>query len=219
MQGRRDRHDEPVGQPQPLREFVVSPEYGLWIGLGLAAFGVALGAVHLTFHGPLVERLRKGAAVVLVVVGGALGLNNLMYVPEGQWQHIESFAEFEEVARLADSYNKPLVVDFGAEWCTPCKEMDTITFVDEAVEAELNGRFELIKIKVDNVDEAGQEEVKTLYSGMVNGALPGVVVFDSSARLSEHMDQVRAGAPPAPAVKLNKFTGPEAFLAQLKTVQ
>ncbi len=202
-----------------LRDFVVNPDFGLYIGLGVAALGLVLGAVHLSFHGPLIERLRKGVAVVIVVVGGVLALNNIMYVPEGQWKHVESFAQFEAVAKVANDYNKPMVVDFGAEWCTPCKEMETITFVDPAVEQELNSRFELIKIKVDNVYDEGQEEVNTLYQSMVAGSLPGVVIFDSSTRLSEQMDTLRAGEPPAPAVKINTMKHPEEFLELLQSVR
>ncbi|MCA9690218.1 MAG: thioredoxin family protein [Myxococcales bacterium] len=203
-----------------LRDFTLDPSWGLYAGLGVVLVGLVAGAVHLSFYGGVAERARKAAAIVVVVFGGVVGLNNIMYVPEGQWKHVEDLDGFAAAVAVADEFSKPVVVDFGAEWCTPCKEMDKLTFADAAVEAELNARFELVKIKVDNVEDEGQEGKKLLYQAMVGGTLPGVAIFDSSARLGDHLAALERGEPlPAPAVKLGKFTPAPEFLKLLQQVQ
>ena len=54
---------------------------------------------------------------------------------------------FEAEVREAE---QPVLVDFGAEWCHPCKQLDPI--VDELAE-EWEGRVKVVKLDIDdNVD-------------------------------------------------------------------
>lgn len=200
-----------------LRAFVLDPELGLWIGMGLGMLGILAGAIHLSFYGGIAEKARKGFAVLLAIFGFTVALNNVMYVSEGEWKTVTNLDEFSEAVAIADEFGKPVVIDFGAEWCNPCKEMDLVTFADERVEGELSERFELIKIKVDNVDEAPDKQV--LFNTFVQGSLPGVVVYDSSVRLSDQMDAIRKGTAPDPAFRLNTFTGPDEFLPKIQAVE
>lgn len=44
----------------------------------------------------------------------------------------------------------PVIVDFGAEWCHPCRQLDVV--VDELAE-EWDGRVKIVKLDIDgNVD-------------------------------------------------------------------
>lgn len=52
-------------------------------------------------------------------------------------------ANFEEVVMNSD---KPVVVDFWAEWCGPCKMLTPI--IDELSE-ELKGRVKVVKVNID----------------------------------------------------------------------
>jgi len=65
-----------------------------------------------------------------------------------QWR--ESFAE---ASREAAETGKPMMIDFTAEWCTVCREMEHKTFRNEAV---IDAAGNLIPVKVDLTASASQ---------------------------------------------------------------
>jgi thiol:disulfide interchange protein len=73
-----------------LRRFMTGPEWGMYVGLGLATVGLFAGAIHLSYHGEWGERVRKTLAVLLTVVGAQIAINNALYVPTGAWRQVET---------------------------------------------------------------------------------------------------------------------------------
>ena len=65
------------------------------------------------------------------------------------------FALLDEAIAQARNENKPVVIDFFAEWCAPCMKMEKITFVDERVKALL-GRCVFLRIDTDKQPEISQ---------------------------------------------------------------
>ena len=64
---------------------------------------------------------------------------------------------YSEGITAAKNLNKPVFLYFRSDWCTYCKKMETVTFADDKVQAELNENY--ISIFVDTGKEqdiAGQ---------------------------------------------------------------
>jgi thiol:disulfide interchange protein len=69
----------------------------------------------------------------------------VLFVPRG-------FALLDEVLARAQKENKPVVLDFFAEWCAPCLRMEKTTFKDEKVRALLE-RCVFVRVDTDKHPE------------------------------------------------------------------
>ena len=86
---------------------------------------------------------------------------------------------------LQRSHDVPVVVDFWAEWCGPCKTLGPAL---EAVATEYAGRFELVKVDVDQNQELSQQfQVQSI---------PTVIAFKNGEPVSQFM-----GAIPEPQIR------------------
>lgn len=108
---------------------------------------------------------------------------------------------------IAKSHELPVVVDFWAPWCGPCRTLGPNI---EALATEANGRWELVKINVDEnqalsqrFNIAGIPAVRMFAQGKVvaefNGALPKIQIQQwldqhipdpRKLRLQELLDQL-----------------------------
>jgi thioredoxin:protein disulfide reductase len=168
-----------------------SPVYGAVAAVVLIA-GLVLGTVHI-----LAERRRsklahlskpmKLASIIPAVAGAFMFVSwfNMpksrvipeagaaQLAPEIVWQGDEVKARAQ-----ADTEKKPVLIDFGAEWCTACKELEHNTWPDPLVR-EQAVRF--IAIKVDATDDDAPE-IKRLQKKYNVIGLPTVVVLDATGK-------------------------------------
>jgi thiol:disulfide interchange protein DsbD len=81
----------------------------------------------------------------------------------------------DEGLAIARSESRPVVMDFYADWCAACKELDHETWIDPAVKAEAD-RFVAIKFDfTENTDWAKEKKAQYEIAG-----LPTVIFFDSA---------------------------------------
>jgi len=98
----------------------------LWKGVGVLAMLVGIAYLIGALSGSR-DILRP-----LAVLGGARAEAQTTTLP---FIRIKSLAELE--GRIASAAGRPVVLDFYADWCVSCKEMERFTFQDAKVQARL----------------------------------------------------------------------------------
>ncbi|MBP6131068.1 protein-disulfide reductase DsbD [Thauera sp.] len=143
------------------------------------------------------QRFWKGVGVVLLLAGAAILLGALAgsrdplqplsilraqaaaAVKVPQFEKVNSIAELD--ARLAQT-DRPVLLDFYADWCVSCKEMERFTFSDARV-AERMGQMLLLKADVT----ANTDEHKALLKRFGLFGPPGILFFDGQGKEREGM--------------------------------
>ncbi|MBX7096227.1 MAG: thioredoxin family protein [Myxococcaceae bacterium] len=185
----------------------------------LALIGVSAGAVHLSFKDGAGPALLKGLGVALVATailirttsiplpelaagGGAGGEHHFRWSLTFKGTDVaKGTAAFDQALADAKAACKPVMIDFGADWCAACNELERITYRDTKV-AEESERF--VNIKVDGTD--GDEVVETLYQRYGVKGLPTVAFVDP---MGEALNDP----------KITGFLNAPDFISQMKKVR
>ncbi len=116
------------------------------------AWAVLLGSagVMLGFRGPVARPVVRWARAVAGVVVLVLGVSGL-FVAEGE-SPIAWTPYSDDALHHAAAESRPVFIDFQAEWCIPCREMDHTTFRDPAV-VRASGAFTMLRADVTAQDE------------------------------------------------------------------
>lgn len=176
---------------------VRTPEW-LIAGLVLLVTGLALGAVHLSYHGASKGTIaRKSGGIAAAVAGGVivvLWLGAAPPLPPGS--EIAWMEDYEAARALADRENRPLLVDFGAEWCLACEELDRNTFSNARVVSE-GRRFVPVRLALDDPDHG--RIATAVHRRYRHRGLPLVVLHDSRG---EEAERVTGYVPPEEMVQI-----------------
>ncbi len=171
----------------------------------MMAWGVLLivSAVYLQAIDPLpmgasgYRKLGKGFGVVAMLAGAALvfgaiaggrdilqplaGLRSAAGTPTAPGNAAIAFERVPDTQaltdRLAAARGTPVMLDFYADWCVSCKEMERFTFSDQGVQARL-AQFVLLKADVT----ANSEADKALLKQFSLFGPPGIIFFDREGR-------------------------------------
>ena len=155
---------------------------GLWGTLAILVGTSLNGLSHLEKNSSFIEKLKKTAGIVLIIYGASLllgsfsGNNNPMQplaklnILQNDSTHTDNHVSFKRIKSLenlnfeltaAANENKPVMLDFYADWCVSCKEMEVYTFTDESVKNALSNLI-LIQADVtlnDTIDQALMREL------------------------------------------------------------
>ncbi len=91
-----------------------------------------------------------------------------------RFQRVRSVDELDAALRTA---GRPVMLDFYADWCVSCKEMERFTFTDPAVQKKLAGAL-LLKADVtaNNADDRALLKRFSLFGP------PGTIFFDAAGK-------------------------------------
>jgi thiol:disulfide interchange protein DsbD len=153
--------------------------YGAVLAAGLVGIGVLIGAVHRTFASWPIEGALKALGVLLAVIGLTLRpgapLAKPAAIPHGEWLTSE-----EKGLVQAQTFKKPVLIDFFAEWCSACKELDRYVYTDDLF---LNEAKRYVLVKVDGTNET--DALEALYKKYKVDGLPTVIFIDSAGKVHE----------------------------------
>jgi thioredoxin:protein disulfide reductase len=146
----------------------------LGMGVPLLVVGVSEGAL-LPKSGPWLNRVKQFFGVLLLAVAVWI-VSPLFLSAKGDTQFVRIDSNAQLDARLA-APGKPVMLDFYADWCVSCKEMEHFTFSDPQVKEEL-GRMLLLQVDVT----ANTAEHKALLKRFSLFGPPGIIFFDAQGR-------------------------------------
>ncbi|MEW6221336.1 MAG: thioredoxin family protein, partial [Thermodesulfobacteriota bacterium] len=146
---------------------------GITAVIGLAA-GLHLGWLdRSTAAFAAFAWIRKGVGVAAIALAVAPAIFWLLRGPGVAWQPY-SPAILEEAKREG----RPVVLDFSAAWCAPCRKLDEVTFHDPAVVAQ-SRRFVMVKVDLTTADDPLHRQLVQDYGVM---GVPTVVFLDRTGK-------------------------------------
>ena len=137
----------------------------LFKGIGL--FALLLGVAYLI--GAL-----SGAHDILRPLGN-IGRSEAQAPATLRFSRIRDVAEFDN--RMSQARGQTVMLDFYADWCISCKEMERFTFSDATVQARLNP---VLLLQADVT--ANSEADKALLERFGLYGPPGILFFDAQGR-------------------------------------
>jgi thiol:disulfide interchange protein DsbD len=140
------------------------------------------------------HRFWKGIGIVMLITGAAMLIGALAGAKDPlqplsgvrsngsvasetkalPFQRVKSVAELDERVKAA---GKPVMLDFYADWCVSCKELERYTFSDARVQAKLAG-WTLLQADVT----ANSDDDKALLQRFKLYGPPGIIFFDAQGR-------------------------------------
>ena len=134
----------------------------------------AVGIVALVAGVALVVGAFTGGRDVLQPLAGLTTGRSAPAVNPVQWTRVVSVDELETKLKTP---GRPVMLDFYADWCVSCKEMEAFTFSDPKVRAQLD---QMLLLQVDVT--ANNEADKALLKRFSLFGPPGIVFFDAQGR-------------------------------------
>jgi len=137
----------------------------LWKGIGILA--LLLGGAYLV--GAL-----SGARDILRPLS-AIGSIQAEIPATMKFARVKNVAELD--GRIAQARGKAVMLDFYADWCVSCKEMERYTFADAKVQAKLKN---IVLLQADVT--ANSEEDKALLQRFELFGPPAILFFDTQGK-------------------------------------
>ncbi|WP_354683411.1 protein-disulfide reductase DsbD [Cupriavidus necator] len=186
--------------------WMLGPVLPAWVTMLLLAALLLVAAVFLGAFDGLgqdprnLARVGKGMGVLfaiaaaIVLIGVASGgrdplqpLSHLSVSRSGgeaaggaqavRFERVRSVAELDARVAQAAAAGKPVLLDFYADWCVSCKEMERMTFVDPRVRARLS---EIVLLQADVT--ANNADDKALLKRFGLFGPPGIILFGADGR-------------------------------------
>ena len=118
--------------------------------------------------------LKSGAGIAGLVLATFLISSMAMRGPGVTWKTYT-----EKTLKEAQDLKKPVIIDFYATWCTPCRELEDVTFHQPDVVQLAEKAFIMVKVDVTKGGNPYHEELLKKYN--VKG-VPTIVFLDADGK-------------------------------------
>jgi thiol:disulfide interchange protein DsbD len=169
-------------------------------GRWLMSAVLVLGALYLlvidrTGHEqPAIDRVMRLLAAATLVAGVVMAptLRFAGAAADQESEHLAWQPHDAGAVEVAIGGDRPVILDFYADWCAPCKELDEKTFAAPAVASVLEGyaRFKVDLTRSSDENQALASEYRVM-------GVPTVIVFSGG----EEIFRITGFEPPAQFLK------------------
>jgi thioredoxin:protein disulfide reductase len=162
---------------------------------------MVIGGIYLGFvdrsgkAGSIFRKVQWGVGSLAIVVGAFLFM--ALQRPGIEWEPF-SLDTLDEAMEA----NRPVMLDFYADWCIPCLELDRVTFTDGRV---IEATQDFVRMKVD-LTAFDSDEAEALRGRFDVAGVPTIVFLDDSG--DEVLDARVIG-----------YLGPRPFLERVERVR
>jgi len=137
----------------------------------------------------MIVRTRKAALIAAALLGAGVARAGEAGLP---W-----LSNLSTALKQASASGKPVLVDVGAVWCVPCRQMEERTYPDPAVREQADG-FVLVKVDADaQVPVVQRYDVSAFPTVLFLDAKGGEIArrtgFQGASDLAARMKAVRGG--------------------------
>lgn len=177
------------------------PRAGFWMEGVKHIFGFILLGMAIYFIGPLLPKNVNEFALPVFILGSVLYLlifdkmgndvkgfrifkyifsivmvtASLYFLYPSENKSLEWNYYSDDLYNEAVSNNQKIIIDFYADWCIPCKELDALTFSDQRVIDE-SKNFSAFKIDMTKTMSDETERIRNKFNII---GMPTVLIFNS----------------------------------------
>ena len=149
---------------------ILIPSTGIWMVYLQRTLGVLLVATAAWIASPLIQK-NEAAGSAKIIYG-----QSIHQVGELSFVVIHSPADLDAQLSIAKQEQKLVLLDFYADWCISCKEMEVNTFANSEVSKELQ-QFVLLQADVT----ANSPENLALLKRFGLFGPPGILIFNQNS--------------------------------------
>lgn len=185
-----------------LAIWIIQPLLPIAVQMALWALLLILTAAYLHVLDAVPQRasgwykLRKGVGLLLLLLGisylvgalsgahdilrplGALGKAETSDSTPFAWQKVKDMAELD--SRIAQAKGKVVALDFYADWCVSCKEMERYTLSDAQVRQRMQAA---VLLQMDVTENTADDKAVLKRYGLFGP--PATIFFDAQGRERE----------------------------------
>lgn len=120
-------------------------------------------------------------------------------------QAIRWFKDLKQGLRAAEESGRPVLIDFWADWCAPCRLMDAHVYTDAAVAKAIAGRVVAVRLNLDMQPEMVRRYGVTTVPHLVVTNAAGTRLLDRRGFLNARDMELLVMALPEDVAAVNRL--------------